>query len=155
MSGRRQLRSERFRLRVPRLTNGLYRTTTSTRRKQRKRHKQPSRRMPRRKIRPSQFRRKALQWLARMQVVTTVQRRTYRQSSRLRTGRSDSNVPISRNKITTSSTRLGDGSLRDSPLEELFRCWSDVPVQADMTGARVAHAVRGDTIQTLTLHFPS
>jgi len=154
MPCRRQLRSGRHRFRVPRL-NGLYRTTPSTRLKQRKRRKQPSRRMPRHRIRPSQFRPKAPQWLIRMHVVKTVQRRTYRRSNRLRTGRSASNVPTSRSKITTSSTRLGDGSLRDSPLEELFLCWFNVSMQADMTGARVAHALRGDTIQTLTLRFPS
>src|SRR5471030_216022 len=131
MSRRRQLRSGRYRLRVPRLTNGRYRTTTSTRLKQRKRRKQHkqqqrkrlNRQMPRHRIRPSRFRPKGLQWQVRMQAVTLVQRRTYRRSSCLLTGRLASNVPTSRRKIATSSTRLGDGSLRDSPLEESFRYW--------------------------------
>src|SRR5476651_1151031 len=125
MPRRRQLKSGRYRLRVPRLTNGLYRTITSTRYKQRER---PTRQMSRHRIRPSRFRRKGLQWLVRTRAVTRARRRTYRRSSRLLTGRLVSNVPTSRNRIATSSTRQGDGSLRDSPSGELFRYWFEVHV---------------------------
>src|SRR5471030_1790265 len=97
----------------------------STRYKQRKR---PTRQMSRHRTRPSRFRPKGLQWRVRTRAVTRARRRTYRLSSRLLTGRLASNVPTSRNRIATSSTRPGDGSLRDSPLEESFRYWFEVPV---------------------------